>query len=143
MGHGGALRQGMSAAAGYSAGIANAGDGKVHEGHEEDAHDKEHKIKVQTHPLGRLRAALTCRTCRRARLLEPTAWLINARLGCMCSLSYVSQPEICAHCGQVRARLAEIFPKIDTNHDMHIDQAEMLAWHDANGQHICACSCKF
>ena len=41
----------------------------------------------------------------------------------------------CMHCGQVRARLAEIFPKIDTNHDMHIDQAEMLAWHDANGDH--------
>jgi Ca2+-binding EF-hand superfamily protein len=38
----------------------------------------------------------------------------------------------------VRARLAEIFPKIDTNHDMHIDQAEMLAWHDANGRNTSA-----
>lgn len=50
------------------------------------------------------------------------------------------------HCGQVRARLAEIFPKIDTNHDMHIDQPEMLAWHDANGDHASAfllppCTC--
>ena len=50
MGHGGASRQGMSAAAGYRAGIANAGDVKAHEGHEEDAHDKEHKIKVLSIP---------------------------------------------------------------------------------------------
>ncbi len=40
---------------------------------------------------------------------------------------------------QVRARLAEIFPMIDTNRDTYIDQAELLAWHDANG----ACSAFF
>ena len=34
---------------------------------------------------------------------------------------------------QVRARLAEIFPLIDTNRDLHIDQKELLVWHDANG----------
>ena len=34
---------------------------------------------------------------------------------------------------QVRARLAEIFPLIDTNRDMHIDKQEMLVWHEENG----------
>lgn len=33
--------------------------------------------------------------------------------------------------------MAEIFPLIDKNRDMHIDQAEMLAWHDENGARRC------
>ncbi len=42
----------------------------------------------------------------------------------------------------MRARLAEIFPLVDTNRDMHIDQAEMLAWHEENGALCCSSSLK-
>lgn len=39
---------------------------------------------------------------------------------------------------QVRTRLAEIFPLIDTNKDNYIDLTELLVWHDANGAVHCS-----
>jgi hypothetical protein len=55
-----ASHQGMDAAAICSAGAATAGGGQAHEGHEEDAHDKEHKIKVLSDATDLLRLLDVC-----------------------------------------------------------------------------------